>query len=426
MTIKSKPTTLISLCLILAALLFSATTYAEINPQSDAIGKPDIGIHELTYRLTPLTKADLVKTADRWIGLLQQHLQTIALQQIKISNADEQSKQPLLEQLNRQNEQKIKLIDRTSLVLKELQHKGGDIKEYQDYIDAVSGPKVDIHDTDTLAATLTGWLKSPEGGLRWASNITFFLLTLFVFKILAGIFGRIAEKSASHLQKSASDLLKHFFVNLVKNLTKAIGFMVALSMLEINIAPLVAALGATGFIIGFALQGTLSNFASGLMILIYRPYDIGDVVNVAGTTGKVNSMTLVSTTLKLPDNQQVVIPNNAIWGSTITNVTGSETRRVDMVFGIGYNDDIDAAEKVLSEIVKNHPLVHDTPEPVIKVHELADSSVNFVVRPWANTGDYFAVISDITRSVKKRFDEAGISIPYPQQDIHLFHAEKSA
>ena len=135
------------------------------------------------------------------------------------------------------------------------------------------------------------------------------------------------------------------------------------------------------------------------MILIYRPYDIGNVVNVASTLGTVSSMTLVSTTLKLPDNQIVVIPNNAIWGSTITNVTGSKTRRVDMVFGIGYDDDIAKAEAVLKEILANHDLVLKTPEPVIKVHELADSSVNFVVRPWVNTPDYFAVYWDVTWGV---------------------------
>ncbi|NYT46399.1 MAG: mechanosensitive ion channel family protein [Candidatus Methanofishera endochildressiae] len=202
--------------------------------------------------------------------------------------------------------------------------------------------------------------------------------------------------------------------------------MIALTMLEINVAPLVAALGAAGFIIGFALQGTLSNFASGLMILIYRPYDIGNVVNVASMTGTVTSMTLVSTTLKLPDNQTVVIPNNSIWGSTITNITGSETRRVDMVFGIGYDDDIAKAETVLLDILQQHPLVHKEPEPVIKVHELADSSVNFIVRPWANTSDYFAVYWDVTRAVKDRFDAENISIPYPQQDVHMHTVETSA
>ena len=353
-----------------------------------------------------------------WVWLLQQQLKGLSETQIKIAKASDEVKEKLLQQLNQQREQQTLLVDKVNLILTALEEKGGDIAEQQKYINAVSGVNIDVKDTNAVFASITGWLTSPEGGIRWLINIVLFLVTLLVFKILAGVLAGITEHSVSRL-KGASDLLKHFFVNLVRNLTYVIGIMIALSMLEVNIAPLLAGLGAAAFIIGFALQGTLSNFASGLMILIYRPYDIGNVVNVASTLGTVSSMTLVSTTLKLPDNQIVVIPNNAIWGSTITNVTGSKTRRVDMVFGIGYDDDIAKAEAVLKEILANHDLVLKTPEPVIKVHELADSSVNFVVRPWVNTPDYFAVYWDVTRTVKERFDAEGISIPYPQQDVHL-------
>jgi small conductance mechanosensitive channel len=155
------------------------------------------------------------------------------------------------------------------------------------------------------------------------------------------------------------------------------------------------------------------------MILMYRPYDIGNFVNVAGVSGTVSAMTLVSTTLTLPDNQTVVIPNNSIWGGIITNVTGSETRRVDMVFGIGYDDDIAKAQSILEKIVKDHPLVLGSPEPVIRVNELADSSVNFVCRPWTRTSDYWAVYWDITRQVKEQFDQNSVSIPFPQRDVHV-------
>jgi small conductance mechanosensitive channel len=403
---------------LLLSMLCASSAQAQFDLNSNPVGRSNVGPSELAFRLTPLTQQQLTATAEHWINLLQQHLEATADAQVLLSTATATEKTQLLEKLNEQNEQQILLIDKVKLVLTELQKKGGDTKDYQSYIDAVSAPKVDAKDTSALLSAAKGWLLSPEGGVRWAINIGLFLVTLLAFKILAGIFASITKKSVSRL-KQASDLLKNFFVNLVRNLTKAIGFMTALSMLEINVAPLVAALGATGFIVGFALQGTLSNFASGLMILIYRPYDIGNVVNVAGTTGKVSSMTLVSTTLTLPDNQRVVIPNNAIWGSTITNITGNETRRVDLIFGIGYNDDIAQAEKVLRRILEDHPLVLKDPEPIIKVHELADSSVNFVVRPWAKTEDYFSVYWDVTRSVKERFDEEEISIPFPQQDIHL-------
>lgn len=207
--------------------------------------------------------------------------------------------------------------------------------------------------------------------------------------------------------------------NISRKAVFIVGFVVALSMLEVNVGPLLAAIGAAGFIMGFALQGTLSNFAAGIMILIYRPYDVGDLVDVAGMLGKVDAMTIVSTTLRKPDNQKVVIPNNMIWGDIITNITGTSKRRVDLVFGIGYSDDMAKAQKVLEEILANHEAILKDPAPVVKVHELADSSVNFVVRPWVKTENYWDVYWDITRSVKERFDAAGVSIPFPQQDVHM-------
>ena len=219
--------------------------------------------------------------------------------------------------------------------------------------------------------------------------------------------------------KSTSALLKDFIVNITRKAVFIVGFVVALSMLEVNIGPLLAAIGAAGFIMGFALQGTLSNFAAGILILIYRPYDVGDLVEVGGMLGKVDAMTIVSTTLRKPDNQKVVIPNNMIWGDIITNITGTSKRRVDLVFGIGYSDDIAKAQKVLEEILANHEAILKDPAPVVKVHELADSSVNFVVRPWVETENYWDVYWDVTRSVKERFDAEGVSIPFPQQDVHL-------
>jgi len=193
--------------------------------------------------------------------------------------------------------------------------------------------------------------------------------------------------------------------------------------IEIDISPFVAALGAAVFVIGLALQGTLSNFASGMMILLYRPFDVGEVVNAAGTTGKVEAMTLVSTTLRLPDNQTVVVPNNSIWGGVITNITGQPTRRVDMTFGCGYGDDLQKAQKLLETIVSEHDKVLADPAPVVKVHALADSSVNFVVRPWCNTEDYWDVFWDVTRAVKDRFDAEGLSIPFPQQEVHMHQVQ---
>ena len=170
----------------------------------------------------------------------------------------------------------------------------------------------------------------------------------------------------------------------------------------------------------FALQDTLSNFASGLMIMFYKPFDVDDIVDVSGVGGKVKSMTLVTTTIMTPDNKLMVVPNNSIWGNIITNVTGSRVRRVDLVFGIGYEADIDKAQHVLEDILANHPLVLHEPEPNVRLHELADSSVNFICRPWVKTDDYWTVYWEVTRNVKERFDTEGISIPFPQRDLHVY------
>jgi len=199
-----------------------------------------------------------------------------------------------------------------------------------------------------------------------------------------------------------------------------LGILIALSQLGIQLAPLLAGFGIVGFIMGFALQDTLSNFASGVMVLVYRPFDVGDIIEAGGVTGKVSEMSLVSTTVLTFDNQKLVVPNNKIWGDVIRNVTAQRVRRVDMTFGIGYSDDISDVERILTDIVVSHEHVLKDPEPVIKLHNLGDSSVDFVVRPWVKTENYWDVYWDITRRVKERFDEEGISIPFPQRDVHLY------
>ena len=156
-----------------------------------------------------------------------------------------------------------------------------------------------------------------------------------------------------------------------------------------------------------------------MMILFFQPFDVGDVVDTSGVSGKVHSMSLVATTITTFDNKRVIVPNSKIWGDIITNASSVSQRRIDMEFGIGYNDSIDEAQALLETIVTEHPLVLDDPAPTIRMNTLADSSVNFICRPWVKTQDYWAVYWDVTRAVKLRFDENGIGIPYPQRDVHL-------
>ena len=379
---------------------------------------PNIAIEELDYRLEPLTKDDLSVEANGWLQVLKNHVGKVSAVQIVALKAEGDKKTKLLESVTKLKEQQTALSDRFMVVLEEFKAKGGKVEDYEAYIKAISGVEVDISDASATWTVVTGWLTSAEGGLRWAKNISMFFVILFISWILAKLLGKAAKKAVVKLE-SASELLKDFIVNITRKTVFVIGFVVALSMLEINIGPLLATIGAAGFIVGFALQGTLSNFAAGIMILIYRPYDVGDLVDIGGTFGTVEAMTIVSTTLRKLDNQKVIVPNNMIWGDIVTNVTGTSKRRVDMVFGIGYSDDIAKAQKILEEILANHEAILKDPEPVVRVHELGDSSVNFVVRPWVETDNYWDVYWDITRSVKERFDEEGVSIPFPQRDVHL-------
>ena len=390
----------------------------KVPPTPITTNDPTITIEELKFRLQPLTKDDLSVEADGWLQVLKKHVGEVSAVQIKALTAEDDAKTNLLQSVTKLKEQQTSLTDRLRAVIEEFRSKGGKVEDYESYINAISGVEVDVTDASATWTVVTGWLTSKEGGIRWAKNILLFLAIILVSWILANMIGKAAKKAVAKIQ-GASELLKNFIVNIIRKAIFLIGFVLALSMLEINIGPLLAAIGAAGFIMGFALQGTLSNFAAGIMILIYRPYDVGDLVDVGGTFGTVDAMTIVSTTLRKPDNQKVVVPNNMIWGNIITNITGTDKRRVDMVFGIGYSDDIARAQKILEEILANHILVLKDPEPVVKVHELADSSVNFVVRPWVKTENYWEVYWDITRSVKERFDAEGVSIPFPQRDIHV-------
>lgn len=251
------------------------------------------------------------------------------------------------------------------------------------------------------------------------SRAAIFLGTLFVFWVIGRLAQRGIRRALSSDRIKGSHLLERTLVSLAGKLVLLLGLVVALSFVGIHLGPVLAGLGIAGFVMGFALQDSLANFAAGAMILLYAPYDVGDAVEVAGATGKVAGMSLVSTTILTFDNQRVIVPNGKIWGDVIKNITAEAIRRVDMVFGIGYADDIPAAERFLNEILAEHPGVLDEPAPIVKLSNLGDSSVDFIVRPWCATEDYWDVRWDVTRQVKLTFDREGISIPFPQRDVHL-------
>lgn len=332
----------------------------------------------------------------------------------------------LLERLNLLREERTIRVDNLRAVVDELAAKtdSGDketqakIIDYQLYIRGVSGINLDLTDTTSAWVTIRGWITSNEGGLRWAKNFAFFLAILVGAWFLSILSGSLMRKGVNRMKLPA--LLSQFLVGSVRWLVRIIGVILALMSLEISITPMLAVVGAAGFIIAFALQDSLSNVASGLMILFFRPFDVGDLVEAGGVNGKVTSLNLVATTIRTLDNKAMIVPNNSIINNVITNSTSVNKRRVDMEFRIRYDADIDQTISILTDIVSNHPQILKDPAPTIKVSALNDSSVNLICRPWTGSGEYWNVYWDVTEAVKKRFDAEGLDIPYPQQDVHVY------
>lgn len=226
------------------------------------------------------------------------------------------------------------------------------------------------------------------------------------------------------LKRQIDELLASFISNIAYVALVAFVVIAALGRIGIETTSFIAILGAAGLAIGLALQSSLSNFASGVMIIAFRPFKVGDFIEAGGVSGIVEGIQMFSTQMRSGDNKQIIVPNSSITDGNIVNYSAKDTRRVDMVFGIGYDDDIKKAKDILLQLLNEDERILKDPEPVVAVSELADSSVNFVVRPWVNSADYWNVKFDYTEAVKLKFDQEGISIPYPQQDVHM-HTAKS-
>jgi len=250
-------------------------------------------------------------------------------------------------------------------------------------------------------------------GLEAIKSLATLVVGWIAARILTGVVRRVMHKA-----KVESTLIG-FATNLAFALLMTLVVISAIQQLGVPTTSFVAVVGAAGLAIGFALQSSLANFASGVMVIIFRPFKAGDYVEAGGVSGTVEEVQVFATILKTPDNKRVIVPNASITNGTITNYSANDTRRIDMVFGIGYSDDIKQAKEVLEGILTQDERVLKDPAPTIAVSELADNSVNIIVRPWVKTSDYWGVLCDVTETVKHRFDAENISIPYPQRDIHL-------
>ncbi|MDJ0940651.1 MAG: mechanosensitive ion channel [Woeseiaceae bacterium] len=275
----------------------------------------------------------------------------------------------------------------------------------------------DLESVTEAAEVATTWMQTH--GMDFAMKLVAALLVFFIGRMITGIIVRALRAA---MQKAEVDkILETFICNLVRVTLLLVVIIAALGTLDVPIASFVAIFGAAGLAVGLALQGSLSNFAAGVLIVLFRPYKVGDWVEAAGVSGSVEKVEILTTVLKTGDNKQVIVPNGQIMGSIITNYSANDTRRVDMTVGVSYDDDLDKVRATLNEIIAAEDRVLDEPACTIAVSQLGDSSVNFVVRPWVKTSDYWGVMFDLTETIKKRFDQEGISFPFPQQDVHLYN-----
>jgi small conductance mechanosensitive channel len=266
--------------------------------------------------------------------------------------------------------------------------------------------------------------KAIELVMMYAPKVVLAIITLVVGLWLIGMITKVTRKS---MEKTKADkTLIPFITNLISWLLKVLLFISVASMVGIATTSFIAVLGAAGLAIGLALQGSLGNFAGGVLILIFKPYNVGDLIEAQGHLGVVKEVQIFNTILLTPDNKRVIIPNGAVSNGSIVNYSAEGILRVDMVIGIAYESDIPKAKEVLHKAMADHELVLKDPEPTVAVSELADSSVNFVVRPWSKVEDYWQVYFDITEAAKLGLEDSGISIPFPQRDVHLFEQKEAA
>jgi len=257
--------------------------------------------------------------------------------------------------------------------------------------------------------------------IPWATNLVFAFLIWFIgrkiIKVIVTIIDKVFEKA------KLETVLSDFLHSIISSLLLAFLIIAVLEQLGVPTTSLVAIFGAAGLAIGLSMQDSLKNFAAGVMIIVNSPFKAGDFIEVAGVSGVVEKVAVFSTIVRTGDNREIIIPNGNIYGDVIVNYSARDTRRIDLVIGIGYDDDIKKAKKILASILEEEKGVLDEPAFGIALGELADSSVNFNVRPWVKSEDYWGVRANLLEKIKITFDDKGISIPYPQQDIHL-HQEK--
>ncbi|MGJ8673506.1 mechanosensitive ion channel family protein [Rubritalea sp.] len=386
----------------------------------------EVSSGELEMMLRPLTKDELELELKEWMHTLKQLIIASSNNNLEVARLsdEEQNSERGIELREKQYENRqheVKLVKHIKTILRALEKKGGNVETERLYVDAVVDTKDVVAKSTTdrvtaIAADFGVWFDSREGSEKFVKKAIRFFSIVIIFallgKLMAGLTRRIMRR-----HRRGSVMLRRFIQKTIGFVVFFIGFLLALAAVGVHVASMLTALGAGGVIIGFALQDSISNFWSGLMIMVYKPFDVDDFILIDGVKGKVEKMSFLNTTLVTIDNKELVIPNRKAWGNTITNYTARAVRRVDLLFRISYGDDIQKASNLLKEMAEAHALVLPKPEVALGVQDLSESAVILFVRPWVKTEDYWPVHWDLTKEVKERFAKEGISIPKPQQEI---------
>ena len=390
----------------------------------EAAQDPDTIAEDMAIIVVALTAEELSEVAGTWKNHLRVHLEKTMRVNLRVERAGHEATgdREILASLTART---AELLDVYEVVLLSWQSKGGDesnISSHQKYVNSVRMEILRELDLLTVMKLVLRWLVSWQGGLSILLYLIGFILSVWAMFFVARFVTRLARKGLGKVE-NISDLLSSFLLKVVYWSTFVFGLAMVLVSFGFNITPAFAVLGGVSFVLGFAMQETLGNFASGLLLLVHRPFDAGDYISAAGYVGYVDRMNIVSTKIRMADAQVVTIPNSKVWGGVITNFSAVELRRVDLVFGIGYKDDAALAIQELQKIVDQHPKCLSEPAADIFEGELGESSVNIFCRPWVKPEDYWNVSWDLTGKVKESFDAAGISIPFPQRDVHVFNEQ---
>ncbi len=402
-----------------------AQTSEDMTSLFERVLDPDREPQDIRIFLALLRAPDLKKLALK----TEQEIQKVFLHGIDLTmalqEADSDQQKAIRQQLVTNSEITFELLAKYRRILNAWSDRGGDPSEihpHRRYLWYMTSDLTRTTELRTLVLFFKDWLFSPSGGVRVGFDILVFAASIIGLFAVSAAVRRYAARRIDR-SDNASELLKSFIAQLAFWMTLVIGLLVMLSVSGVRISPALAVFGGISFILGFALQDTIGNAVSGLMIMLNRPFDLGDFVRIGNESGSVNSMSIMSTKIRTPDNQIIQIPNSKVWSDVIANASASDTRRVDLVFGISYSDDVDRAIELLKKLVDEHPRCLKSPKADVFLGELGEHAVNLYCRPWVATPDYWSVYWELTAAAKKAFDTNGISMPFPQVEVHVKPAQ---